>query len=475
MTTLLRARTALYWCSPAGLGLLLYWPGLRAWFQKDDFAWLGLHDAVRTWHDLGWALFAPMAEGTIRTLSERVFWISFYHLFGMNALPYECWRFLVFAAAAAMLAAVCAKITGSRAAGWLAAVLWTVNNSLVTALSWTAGYTHALLALVLLAAIWFLARYGETGSRRFYVAQWIVFLLGFGVLELNVVYPALALAYALCCAPRIAWKIAPMLAVSALFAFVHFKAAPPLTSGIYKLHCDSSILATLATYWKMVLGPGRLWIVGMPASLFRSSLAVVLSAGLLGFLIWQIRRRQWAALFFAACFLIVLSPLLLLRDQINSLYLTAPSAGLAMWAAWGLVQGWRSGAAIRVAAAAWVLIYCAVNLPVARSEASAIHEGSQRKRAVLEAVVNASRAHPDKLILLRGVDSDLFWSAIRDHPFVPYRVSNVYMVPEEFDRLAEPRLPNPRVYLADPAEVAAAQREGRALVLDVSRVPIHLD
>src|SRR5690349_3323501 len=33
---------AAYWTVPSLFCLLLYWPGLRAWFQADDFVWLNL-------------------------------------------------------------------------------------------------------------------------------------------------------------------------------------------------------------------------------------------------------------------------------------------------------------------------------------------------------------------------------------------------------------------------------------------------
>ena len=49
---------------------------------------------------------------------------------------------------------------------------------------------------ILLAFRLFLA-YIDTGQRKYWIWQWVVFLLGFGVLELNVVYPALAAGYAL--------------------------------------------------------------------------------------------------------------------------------------------------------------------------------------------------------------------------------------------------------------------------------------
>src|SRR6266536_3183546 len=90
----LSARSLLYWLSPPLLCLILYREGLTAWFQADDFAWLSLRLHVHTWRDLAHALFAPMAQGTIRPWSERGFFLVFTWLFGIDALPFRICVFL---------------------------------------------------------------------------------------------------------------------------------------------------------------------------------------------------------------------------------------------------------------------------------------------------------------------------------------------------------------------------------------------
>src|SRR5258708_19239899 len=79
-------------------------------------------------------------------------------------------------------------------------MLWPANTALITVMTWSSVYNQALCGFFLLLAFYFLLRYIKTGEKRFNRAQWIVFLLGFGALELNVVYPALAAAYTLFCA-----------------------------------------------------------------------------------------------------------------------------------------------------------------------------------------------------------------------------------------------------------------------------------
>ena len=110
------------------LGLALYWPGLMSWFQKDDFAWLGLRNLVHNWRDLLWALFAPLAEGTIRPLSERLFYLSFTSLFGLHPLPYHILICLTFAVTTVLLTLHNDETDSLSRGRFWAAILWTVNG-----------------------------------------------------------------------------------------------------------------------------------------------------------------------------------------------------------------------------------------------------------------------------------------------------------------------------------------------------------
>src|SRR5579885_2212540 len=88
-------RAALFAAAPA-LCLLLFRPVLSSWFLGDDFAWLGKPLEVQGWRDLPHAIFAPEAQGTVRVLSERLFFLIFTPLFGLNALPYRGIEFATF-------------------------------------------------------------------------------------------------------------------------------------------------------------------------------------------------------------------------------------------------------------------------------------------------------------------------------------------------------------------------------------------
>src|SRR5205085_12116299 len=141
----------------------------------------------------------------------------FYALFGLDALPFRICVFVTQIANLTLIRAVAQRVTGSPAAGFWAVMLWIANTALIPVMTWSSVYNQALCGFFLLLAFWFLLRYIETGDRRFNWAQWIIFLLGFGALEINVMYPALAASYTLLCARKYFRRTLPLFVPSAVF------------------------------------------------------------------------------------------------------------------------------------------------------------------------------------------------------------------------------------------------------------------
>ena len=67
-------------------------------------------------------------------------------------------------------------------------------------------------------------------------------------------------------------------------------------------------------------------------------------------------------------------------------------------------------------------------------------------------VARLSQQHPGKLVLLKGVDPEMFWSAIYHRPFRMYGIQNVLVVGAA--------LPEAANFFIDPA---AAQRASRGV------------
>ncbi len=140
-------------------------------------------------------------------------------------------------------------------------MLWTANTALVTVMSWSSAYNEALCPLFLLGALALFIRYAETGRSRFWWWQLVVFTLGFGALEINVVYPALAAAYVLFVVPA---EKRRRLLIGLMPRFLHLRRillwciAPPfrsLPTARTRSTSIARIFRTLAAYWKWSLVP----------------------------------------------------------------------------------------------------------------------------------------------------------------------------------------------------------------------------
>src|SRR5713226_10006090 len=450
------------WAIPPLFLLAFYWYGLKCWFRQDDFAWLWLTTQVHSWADFWRAMFTPLAQGTIRPWSERAFFMGLYTLFGLDSLPFRILVFVTQIANLTLIRAVGERVTGSAAAGFWAAILWIANTALITVMTWSSVYNQALCGFFLLLAFYFLLRYIETGEKRFNRAQWIVFLLGFGALELNVVYPALAACYTLLCARPYFRRTLLLFIPSAVFTVIHRAVAPTVDAPAYAMRFDFTMLNTFWKYLAWARGvdhfagphvaPVWMWSVGTGAILI----------GLAAFTVAQVRRGKKAALFFAAWFVILLTPVLPLRSHLSEYYLTLPTVGLAMLGGWGLAAAWQSR--WRYGALGLLLIYL-VPLPVIRAETRSRYLLTRKIARIVIGVEDARRLHPGQIILLSDVSDELFWNGILDSPFRLVGVSDVYMAPEEESTVTpHPELGDVREFILPAAATLDAVNTGKAVV-----------
>ena len=435
---------------PLALLLALYWPGLTNWFYQDDFGWLNLRHEVHAWRDLGPALFAPKAHGNIRPLGENTYFLALSSAFGVNALPFRMVAFATQMASLVLLGSIARRLTASRAAGFWAQVLWIANSGLAAAMCWTSIYNQLLSGFFFLLAFWFLLRHIKSGSVRDAFGHWAAFVLGLGALETNVVYPAIAAVYALLYARAYLKKIWPMFLVSALFIFVHFRFAPPPHGGVYAVHFGGQVFATLWTYWMWALGPVRL-------------AGALLTCAVAGLLAWSARARQWAPLVGVAWFVIVIGPYLPLSDHKMDYYLTVPVAGIAMVGGAAIAYAWRAKWIWKAAAAAGVALYLGTSLPAAWTVAQWHHDRGARVEDLVLGVADIHAAQPGKMILLDGVDSDLFWSGIVDVPFRAMEIPHVYLAPGSEAQIQAPAGLAVR-YILPQALTLRALEDGRAVV-----------
>ncbi len=394
-----------YLLFPVIVALILFRRSFRIWFLKDDFAWLGLRLSVASFPDLVEALFAPMAQGTIRVLSERAFFLGFESVFGLESLPMRVWMFLTLAVAIVLLTLVTERLSGNRWVGLAAALFWTLNFGVSVAMCWLSSYNQILISALMLGAMLALIE-GRVGW------CWACYLLGFGALENVIMLPAVLLLWAWLydrAKMRVVW---PMFAPAMAFAGAHLFLIPKTQSDpSYKMHFDLAIFDTLGVYWRWMLGavrlsnfsPDYLWME-WPALLGgTTALAASLYFG------W--RRKMWAPLFGLGFSLAAIAPMLPLRDHQTDYYLASASMGIMMALA-SLIP-------LTPVALRWALVLClgAYVYPsylLQRNIFEWYLEATGPVRVIVRGAIQASRLHPDRLILLDGISPQLYGNTIAD-------------------------------------------------------------
>jgi len=463
-----------YWLVPPVFCLAIYFWGLRAWYQQDDFVWLGQRFRIDTWHDFLLAVFGPSVHGTFRPLSERLFLLAAGTLFGTNAFPARLLVFLTELANLVLVSSLARRMSNSRVAGFLAPILWTANGALAFPMAWSSAYMHILSGTCILLALHCLLRYIETGKRFYYIFQWIVFLLGFGVMESVIVYPAIAAAYTLVRARKHFLSTLPLFGASILFWVFHSMYVPKQQAGTYSVHFDSSILGTLLTYWKWALIPRDWldWHGWQPRFVLLSTVTIVaLTAGILIYVAYAALRENLAPAFGLFCFLVLLLPVLPLKEHVSNYYLALPAMGLGLVGAFAADSAIRTGWWAKLIAGSLLSLYLIVQVPYSAMACKWWYLRSQRVEDAVLGAASVRQARPGRIIVFTGVDETIFDGAFWDGAFQAFGVSGVYVDPAQRSALtANSVMANQDLssLFPDPADFQRGLLERQVIVLSAA-------
>jgi hypothetical protein len=290
-------------------------------------------------------------------------------------------------------------------------------------MGWSSIYNQVLSAFFFLLAFYFLLRHIDTGRRAHELAHWSAFLLGLGALEINVVYPALAALYVVFHKRPYLKKILPMFAVSAAAVAAHFYFAPPPHTGVYAPRVDFTLAATFWTYWRWVLGP-------MPAIA-----AALVAASFLALIVWGLKRGDCTALLAAAWFVLPLLPYLPLPDHKMDYYLAVPAIGIAVAGAYTLANIWKFAPFGRLAIVLVILLYAGTSVEASWTVTRWQHAHAEKVEDLVLGVEEIHHAAKGKIILLDGIDTDLFFSGVADLPFRAKSIPGVYLAPGSESRI----------------------------------------
>jgi hypothetical protein len=428
-------RAGLYFISPI-VCLIVFWDVLFTWFLNDDFAWLGLRLELHGAGDLPRLLFEPQAQGTVRFLSERLFFLIGTSLFGVHAVPFRAVGLATWFVVLTLATLIGTRLTGSPAAGVAAAIFWTTSYALVTPLAWSSAYNQLLCSLLVLCAFYARLRWLDSNHNRWRIAEWTVYLLAFGALEIVVMYPFVALIYTWWGrppgpqpAPRPARdKSVLALCVPAfIFVAIHFFLVPKNLADIYTIRVDHRLPSTLLTYVRWALGPSRLEELNVPQwSTAGMAATWLIGLALAAFAFWSLRKGDRLPSFCIAWFLLFLAPVLPLPNHITDYYITLPLVGLAWLAGWAMVQAWRWHIVLRAVSVLLAVAFLVGSITEITITTAWFRARAGRIRALYRAV---EQARPGTALMLSHVDNELFQSGFQDDPFRLVGINRVYLAP----------------------------------------------
>jgi hypothetical protein len=455
----------LLWALVVALYGGLYFQATRTWFQQDDFAWLSQGLRIHSFRDWLEVVFAPRAQGTLRPWSERLFFLVLFDRFGLDHRPFHLWVALTQMLNLGLLQAITFRLTRSRLATLAAPALWLCGIGLATPLGWLSAYNQVLCATFLLGSFLFLLKYIETKEARWWWAQVAVFVLGFGALEIQIVYPALAIGWCLLAARPQLRRALTLIPISLAYGLLHFLAAPNPTSGVYARYWDFSIVRTFGHYAHLALSGAEMRLRGTWPGLDSAPVAIALGLAALGYAAWSWRADDRVPAFGLAWFALLLAPVLPLRDHVMEYYVAAPSLGLAWLGAAALARARRAGALPTVAVVAVLALHLIYVLPANQQMIGWRYSRGVRIRTLVLGLERAHDIHPGKTIVLTGVDSDIFWLGLYDHPQRLFGLEEVCVDPANMARIeAHAEIGSPAGLACLPGDIVRAAGEQRLVV-----------
>jgi hypothetical protein len=178
-----------------------------------------------------------------------------------------------------------------------------------------------------------------------------------------------------------------------------------------------------------------------------------------------------------AWFVFLLAPVLPLRDHVVPYYLTLPMIALSVLAAvavagaWNLRATWPVAIGARVLATALAIGFLAESVPVAKGGTTWWADNSHVAERLAHFVFRLHNRRPEATIVLRNVDSLLFWTGMAHYPFLNEQGSYVYLAkgseaaiearPETGFRVAD--------FVYPPEKLEWGLIHNRVILVDVSR------
>jgi hypothetical protein len=461
---------------PVFLLVVLYIPSLGSAYRDDDFAWLSLRNTISNGHSLWWALFSPQAQGSIRPLGERVWFLAASSLFGLNPVPLHLLALLTQIGNVFLVVAVGRRLLRSPMAAGIAATLWVLSDSLVEPMVWASAYNEILYTFWFLLAFGALIRWIDSGISAWFALHIAAVVLGLATLELMITFPVIAAAWVALFVPKRWRAVIPSAALAGLFILIHLFAVRFPRSGPYRMSFGWSLINNFLHYWTSVLGPAEYGRIHQTSAGMTLAGTLLISASVLLWVIIGTGRKLRTGPFCLLWFALGLLPVLPLSAHATAYYAFLPLIGLAWLAGDALVRApsWP----VRSLALACAVLYASCEIPSTlfvrdwyRARSSEVEE---RERRLADAVQQIRHVQPSGPVFLTRIDSGQFWWGLCYGELIRRGFTDLHILPDAAGQgVAIP----PREWCIDPNiqlspdETARLVRVGEGEVYDVSSVP----
>ncbi len=460
---------------PAFLLVLLYVPSLASAYRIDDLAWLSLRNTISNGHSIWWALFSPQAQGSIRPLGERVWFLAASSVFGLNPVPLHLLALLTQIGNVVLVVAVGRRLLGSLIAPGIAATLWVLSDSLVEPMVWASAYNEVLCAFCFLLAFGALVKWVDSGRSAWFSLHIVAVVLGLATLEIMVMLPVIAAAWVALFMPK-RWKaVIPSAVLAGIFIAIHLFAVRLPQSGPYRMSFGWSLTNDLAHYWNSVLGPAEYRRIHQTSAGLTLAETLLISASVLLWALIGIGRKLRTGPFCLLWFALGLLPVLPLSAHVTAYYAFLPLIGLAWLAGDALVRTPSWPGKTLALACAVLYVFCEIPSTLfvrdwCRNRSSEVQD---RERRLAAAVQEIRHAQPRGPVFLTGIDTEQFWWGLCYGELNRRGFSDLHILSDAAEHgVAVP----PREWCLDrnfqfsPAETARLVRMGYGKVYDVSSV-----
>jgi hypothetical protein len=411
--------------------LLLYAPSLHSPYLLDDLAWLSLRNTIANGHSLAWALFSPQAQGTIRPLGERLWFLLASSLFGLHSTVFHVLALLTQIANTFLVSALGRRLLGSSLAGIVAALLWAVNDALVVPLVWASAWNEVLFTFWFLLSFTAFLKWIDSRKNIWLALHLSSLVLGFATLEITVVFPLVALSWVVLISPN-RWKtVLPSALLALVFAVAHFLAAQIPRNGPYRMSFGLEPLRNFIHYWIGVLGPEEYRRIHQTSAALTIPATIVMTGLILLWVAIEVVSGRRVSLFCLLWFVVPLIPILPLSQHVTPYYTFLPLIGLSWLAGDALVRARSWKARSLALACAIVYVFCQVpsTLFVVDWNRQRAADVGRREARLARAVAQIRHDQPRGPVVLARIDSDQFWWGLCYGELIRRGYTDLYILP----------------------------------------------